>query len=149
MTKDRRLGRGLAALLGTPIEESNSQDNASIASPKDTNANSSPANASTATARGVDPIARNQTIRALTDEAHHAYRPKPAEKSARKKKDDTDVGEATTEDVLEATVWVGGLDKFHQAVGIQSVVDLSATPFYLQGTGHIPGSPCPWLVSDF
>ena len=70
MTKDRRLGRGLAALLGTPIEESNSQDNASIASPKDTNANSSPANASTATARGVDPIARNQTIRALTDEAH-------------------------------------------------------------------------------
>jgi type III restriction enzyme len=29
------------------------------------------------------------------------------------------------------------------------VVDLSATPFYLQGTGHIPGSPFPWLVSDF
>jgi type III restriction enzyme len=34
-------------------------------------------------------------------------------------------------------------------VGLQCVIDLSATPFYLQGTGHIPGSPFPWLVSDF
>lgn len=88
-------------------------------------------------------------IMVLNDEAHHAYRPKPAEKSERKKKVDADVGEATDDDTLEATVWVGGLDKFHQAIGIQCVVDLSATPFYLQGTGHIPGSPFPWLVSDF
>lgn len=73
MTKDRRLGRGLAALLGTPIEESNPQDNASIpgvASPKESNTSNTTANASTAVVRGVDPITRNQTIRALTDEAH-------------------------------------------------------------------------------
>ncbi len=88
-------------------------------------------------------------IMVLNDEAHHAYRPKPAEKAARRRQSDTEVGEATYEDALEATVWVGGLDKFNQAVGIQCVVDLSATPFYLQGTGHIPGSPFPWLVSDF
>jgi type III restriction enzyme len=88
-------------------------------------------------------------ILVLNDEAHHAYRPKTGEKAARKRKDDTDVGEATSDDMEEATVWVEGLDKFNQAVGIQCVVDLSATPFYLQGTGHIPGSPFPWLVSDF
>lgn len=73
MTKDRRLGRGLAALLGTPIEESNSQENASIASvpsTKDLSTSSTAANASTATSRGVDPSTRNQTIRALTEEAH-------------------------------------------------------------------------------
>lgn len=70
MTKDRRLGRGLAALLGTPIEESNSQDNASIASPKDSSSSNSATNASTTAVRGVDPVTRNQTIRALTDEAH-------------------------------------------------------------------------------
>lgn len=73
MTKDRRLGRGLAALLGTPIEESNSQENASIAnipSTKDLSTSSTAANASTATTRGVDPSTRNQTIRALTEEAH-------------------------------------------------------------------------------
>lgn len=73
MTKDRRLGRGLAALLGTPIEESNSQEHASIAnipSTKDLSTSSTAANASTATTRGVDPSTRNQTIRALTEEAH-------------------------------------------------------------------------------
>jgi type III restriction enzyme len=86
-------------------------------------------------------------ILVLNDEAHHAYRPKPLGKS--KSKDEADVGTATVEDLQEATVWVEGLDKLNQAVGIQAVVDLSATPFYLQGTGHIPGSPFPWLVTDF
>lgn len=88
-------------------------------------------------------------ILVLNDEAHHAYRPRPAEKSARRKQDDTEVGESTSEDNQEATVWVEGLDKINQAVGVHCVVDLSATPFYLQGTGHIPGSPFPWLISDF
>jgi len=88
-------------------------------------------------------------ILVLNDEAHHAYRPKPPEKGSRKQKADPDVGEATTEDIKEATVWIEGLDKINQAIGIQTLVDLSATPFYLQGTGHIPGSPFAWLVSDF
>jgi type III restriction enzyme len=90
-------------------------------------------------------------ILVLNDEAHHAYRPKPPDpnKAKSKKKENSDVGEASTDDIAEATVWIGGLDKLNQAVGVQTVVDLSATPFYLQGTGHIPGSPFPWLVSDF
>lgn len=88
-------------------------------------------------------------ILVLNDEAHHAYRPNTASKSKRKADHDADVGEVSSEDVEEATVWVEGLDKIHQAVGIQCVVDLSATPFYLQGSGHIPGSPFPWLVTDF
>lgn len=88
-------------------------------------------------------------ILVLNDEAHHAYRPKPVEKSRNRRADDPDVGEATSDDIAEATVWIEGLDKLNQAVGIQAVVDLSATPFFLQGTGHIPGSPFPWLVSDF
>ena len=29
------------------------------------------------------------------------------------------------------------------------MVDLSATPFYLGGSGYIEGSPFPWLVADF
>jgi hypothetical protein len=28
-------------------------------------------------------------------------------------------------------------------------VDLSATPFYLHGSGYPEGSPFPWIVSDF
>ena len=49
----------------------------------------------------------------------------------------------------EATVWVSGLDEINSACGIRFCVDLSATPFYLQGSGYPEGSPFPWIVSDF
>ena len=87
----------------------------------------------------------------LNDEAHHAYRPAPPEiaaKSKRKKNADA-FGEASKEDAEEATVWVEGLDKLNQATGVAFCMDLSATPFYLAGSGWIEGSPFPWLVSDF
>jgi len=51
--------------------------------------------------------------------------------------------------VPEATVWISGLDRINGACGVQVCVDLSATPFYIQGSGYIEGSPLPWLVSDF
>lgn len=86
-------------------------------------------------------------IMTLNDEAHHAYRPKPNPKKS--KNDAAEVGEADKEDIKEATVWIEGLDKLNQAVGVDFCADLSATPFFLQGTGHIPGSPFPWLVTDF
>ena len=78
----------------------------------------------------------------LNDEAHHAYRPKP---SAEKEKLSADE-KAERE---EATVWVEGLERLQAAVGIRFCADLSATPFYLGGSGYIEGSPFPWLVSDF
>ena len=76
----------------------------------------------------------------LNDEGHHAYRPAPTEEklSVEEKKERQ-----------EATVWVSGLDTFNQACGIEFCIDLSATPFYIQGSGHMEGSPFPWLVSDF
>ena len=79
-------------------------------------------------------------IMVLNDEGHHAYRPAPTEDklSAEEKKERQ-----------EATVWVSGLDTFNQACGVKFCVDISATPFYIQGSGHIEGSPFPWLVSDF
>ena len=79
-------------------------------------------------------------IMVLNDEGHHAYRPAPIEEklSAEEKKERE-----------EATVWVRGLDTFNQACGVKFCVDLSATPFYIQGSGHPEGSPFPWLVSDF
>jgi type III restriction enzyme len=85
-------------------------------------------------------------IMVLNDEAHHAYRPKLAELA---EDEGETMGLADKEDLNEATVWVGGLDRINQAVGIGVCVDLSATPFYLGGTGHVEGSPFPWLVSDF
>ena len=79
-------------------------------------------------------------IMVLNDEGHHAYRPAPTDEklSAEAKKERQ-----------EATVWVSGLDRFNQACGVKFCVDLSATPFYIHGSGHSEGTPFPWLVSDF
>jgi len=51
-------------------------------------------------------------------------------------------------------VWIEGLDKINNAPGagkrgISMCVDLSATPFYISGSGYAENSPFPWLVSDF
>ncbi len=32
---------------------------------------------------------------------------------------------------------------------VRLCVDLSATPFYIQGSGNEVGKPFPWVVSDF
>ncbi|MEA3341094.1 MAG: hypothetical protein U9R15_14110, partial [Chloroflexota bacterium] len=69
----------------------------------------------------------------------HAWRPNFPDEQ-----DQVQKGELET-----ATVWVEGLDKINQAVGVHLCVDLSATPFYIQGSGYVEGSPFPWLVSDF
>jgi type III restriction enzyme len=81
-------------------------------------------------------------IMVMNDEAHHAYRPAPVEETAR-------LSAAEKAEREEATVWIAGLDRINQACGIKYCVDLSATPFYLQGSGYIEGSPFPWLVRDF
>lgn len=78
----------------------------------------------------------------LNDEAHHAYRPAPVDENLKL----TASEKAERE---EATVWISGLDKINHACGVRFCVDLSATPFYLHGSGYIEGSPFPWLVSDF
>jgi len=80
----------------------------------------------------------------LNDEAHHAYRPATVDEEAS--------GKLTREEKKqkeEATVWVSGLDKINRARGINCCIDLSATPFYIQGSGYPEGSPFPWIVSDF
>ena len=79
-------------------------------------------------------------IMVLNDEGHHAYRPAPIEGK---------LSADVKKERQEATVWVSGLDTFNQACGVKFCVDLSATPFYIQGSGHPEGSPFPWLVSDF
>ena len=79
-------------------------------------------------------------IMVLNDEGHHAYRPAPT---------DEKLSAAEKSENRDATVWVTGLDMINRACGVRFCVDLSATPFYIQGSGHSEGTPFPWLVSDF
>ncbi len=87
----------------------------------------------------------------LNDEGHHAWRPvagEAAEGKAEPQMIELATGDVQ-EEIKEATVWVSGLDRFAAGAGVRAVVDLSATPFYIAGSGQPEGKPFPWLVSDF
>jgi len=86
----------------------------------------------------------DEPLMVLNDEGHHAYRPAPLTED--------EAAEMTAEEQKEreeATVWVDGLDKINKACGIAFCADLSATPFYIHGSGYPEGSPFPWVVTDF
>ncbi len=83
----------------------------------------------------------------LNDEAHHCYREKPGE---------GDEGKLTGDDRNEAKsnreaarVWLSGLDAVARKLGVKRAFDLSATPFFLRGSGYAEGTLFPWTVSDF
>ena len=88
-----------------------------------------------------------RNILVLNDEAHHAYRIRPAQDED----DDNLIGDDDGADEFfrGATVWVEGLDRIHKLRGINKCVDLSATPYYLGRVGQEAGRPFPWVVSDF
>src|SRR5262249_57023270 len=48
-----------------------------------------------------------------------------------------------------ARLWLTGLEAVNEAVGVKVAYDLSATPFYLKGSGYPEGTLFPWVVSDF
>ena len=89
-----------------------------------------------------------KNILVLNDEAHHCYREKPTEEDDEGplKGDDRTEAEKNKE---AARVWVSGLEIVRNKLGIGRVIDLSATPFFLRGSGYAEGTLFPWTVSDF
>ncbi len=77
----------------------------------------------------------------LNDEAHHCYLPNPDKRKAE--------GENTKEENERASVWFNGLKQLSMRFKLNAVYDLSATPYYLTGSGYEPYSLFPWVVSDF
>jgi type III restriction enzyme len=98
--------------------------------------------------RVLKDLGSKEHVLVFNDEAHHAYRPAPAPDEELKGLSAEERKERKQEEE-EATVWVSGLDRIQAARGLNFCVDLSATPFYLKGSGHEEGRPFPWLVSDF
>jgi type III restriction enzyme len=92
-------------------------------------------------------LGNKRGIVVINDEAHHCYRGKPAEADAETLKgDDRRDAEKRNE---EARVWISGLEAVTSKIGIKAVYDLSATPFFLRGSGYSEGTLFPWVVSDF
>ncbi len=95
--------------------------------------------------------AGRREIIVLNDEAHHCYRGK----GNGYKSSDTeealkgeDKAEAKARNA-EARVWFTGLQHVRRKLGIKTIYDLSATPFFLAGSGYPEGTLFPWVVSDF
>src|SRR6266581_261163 len=89
-----------------------------------------------------------KNILVLNDEAHHCYREKP--------RDDDDDEDLRGDDRKEAErnnerarLWISGLETVTRKLGLARVIDLSATPFFLRGSGYAEGTLFPWTMSDF
>ena len=88
----------------------------------------------------------------FNDESHHAYRRGDVAGEDQTLDEDKDLAKKNER---EATIWIEGLDRINRLAGgsrrrgINLCIDLSATPFYIQGSGNEVGKPFPWVVSDF
>lgn len=87
-----------------------------------------------------------KNILVLNDEAHHCYREKPGASDEDLTGDDRKEAEENNE---AARVWISGLEAVKRTIGISRVIDLSATPFFLQGSGYAEGTLFPWTMTDF
>ena len=88
-----------------------------------------------------------KNILVINDEAHHCYREKPAAPD-----DEVLVGDERKEaekNSEAARLWISGLEAVNRKLGVSRVLDLSATPFFLSGSGYAEGTLFPWTMSDF
>jgi type III restriction enzyme len=95
-------------------------------------------------------------ILVINDEAHHCYRHK-ARPTDEVDDDDLEEAEDLSGDEKEeakhnneaARLWINGLEAVNRKLGVTRVMDLSATPFFLRGSGYAEGTLFPWTMSDF
>jgi type III restriction enzyme len=88
-----------------------------------------------------------KNVMVLNDEAHHCYKEKPGSP------DEEDTSREDKEEVERnkeaARLWINGLEAVKRKIGVNRIVDLSATPFFLRGSGYAEGTLFPWVMSDF
>lgn len=91
-------------------------------------------------------LGAKKNIVVLNDEAHHCYRRRPEAEDEKLTGDDR--LEAKTREE-EARIWISGIEAVKAKIGVKAIYDLSATPFFLRGSGYPEGTLFPWVVSDF
>ena len=92
-------------------------------------------------------------IMIFNDEAHHCYQEKEHDVdeafvnlSGEEKKEAKKEAEENRE---AARVWINGLKIISTHFELLRIFDLSATPFFLSGSGYVEGTIFPWTMSDF
>ena len=89
---------------------------------------------------------KGKRIVIINDEAHHCYLPRQTKDKSLTNDEKNDLKQEND----TAMVWYEGLRQM-KLLGykLQHVYDLSATPYYLKGSGYPEYSLFPWVVSDF
>lgn len=87
-----------------------------------------------------------KNIMVINDEAHHCYREKPTDEDDDLKGDEKKEAEENNE---AARLWITGIESVNRKLSVTRVMDLSATPFFLRGSGYAEGTLFPWTMSDF
>jgi type III restriction enzyme len=93
---------------------------------------------------------KDKNILVINDEAHHCYRHKVRDDAEVDTEEDL-TGEEKDEAKKNneaARIWINGIEALNRKKGVR-VYDLSATPFFLRGSGYAEGTLFPWTVSDF
>jgi type III restriction enzyme len=94
--------------------------------------------------RAFRSLKSKKNIVVINDESHHCYISHESYEGLMG--DDRREAEKNNE---EARVWHSGIQALNAKLGVRMVVDLSATPYYLKGSGFPEGTLFPWVVSDF
>jgi len=87
-----------------------------------------------------------KNIVVINDEAHHCYRRKPNAPEEKLSSEDRALAKIREE---EARVWISGIEAVKNKIGVKAIYDLSATPFFLRGSGYPEATLYPWVISDF
>ena len=89
-------------------------------------------------------VAGRSRILVINDEAHHCYQEKPTDEklSAEERAEAAENNKA-------ARVWLAGIMTLSSRTTVNAVIDLSATPYFLSGSGYAEGTLFPWTVYDF
>ena len=82
----------------------------------------------------------------INDEAHHCYRRRTVSEEGALDRESR--AEAEDNEKM-ARLWISGVEALQRKIGLRAVYDLSATPFFLRGSGYREGTLFPWVVSDF
>ena len=97
--------------------------------------------------RVMSPLMSLGRIMAFNDEGHHCYRERQEHPDTTRL--DPDEKTEADKNNAAARLWINGLEAVERKRGTLAVIDLSATPFFLQGSGYHEGTLFPWTVCDF
>ena len=94
--------------------------------------------------RAFKSILGKPRVLVINDEAHHCYREKPNEEKLT-----GDDRKEADENNKAARVWISGIEALAKKINVNAVIDLSATPYFLRGSGYQEGTMFSWVIHDF